>query len=103
MSSHTIRLRDPWQYAPVSAAGSRWTRAFHRPTGLTEREQVWLIVSDSAATVWLGDQLLTASGPGPGSRYDITARLADHNRLMVEVPRAGKKRPFEACLEIRGQ
>jgi len=101
--SHTIRLRDPWQHAPIQAGGMRWTRAFHRPTGLTERETVWLVVSGETSGVRLGGQLLTASGAGPGSHYDITARLADHNRLTVEVPQADVKRPFEVCLEIREQ
>ena len=48
----------------------------------------------------LGDQLLTTSGEGEEGRYEITARLADHNRLTVEVPRADENRPFEVCLEI---
>ena len=97
---HTIRLRDPWQYEPIAAGGARWSRAFHRPTGLTGRETVWLVVSDRGATLRLDDQLLTTSGEGEEGRYEITARLADHNRLTVEVPRDDEKRPFEVSLEI---
>jgi hypothetical protein len=101
--SHTIRLRDPWQCEPIASGGTRWSRAFHRPTGLTERESVWLVISGETAAVWLGDQLLTASGDEQGIRVDITSRLANHNRLTVEVPRADEKRSFEVCLEICGQ
>ncbi len=102
MPLHIIRLRDPWQYKPFPSGGMRWSRAFHRPTGLTANETVWLVVSGPAAAVWLGEQRLTASVDGPESRFDITAWLADHNRLIIEVPRADEKRSFDVSLEICG-
>jgi hypothetical protein len=99
-SMHTIHLRDPWQRQPAESGGTRWTRAFHRPTGISERENVWLVISDSTVPVWLGDQLLTASDPGQGGRYDITTLLGNFNRLAIEVLEADVKRSFEVWLEI---
>ena len=97
---HTIRLRDPWQNQPAESGGTRWTRAFHRPTGISEQEKVWLVISDSTVPVWLGDQLLTADGIGQGGRYDITTLLVDYNRLAIEVLDPSEQRSFEASLEI---
>jgi hypothetical protein len=99
-SMHTIHLRDPWQRQPAESGCTRWTRAFHRPTGISEQEKVWLVISDSTVQVWLGDQLLTASDPGQGGRYDITTLLENHNRLAIEVLEATDQRSFEVCLEI---
>ncbi|MEO2049197.1 MAG: hypothetical protein ABGX16_21775 [Pirellulales bacterium] len=97
---HTIRLRDPWQHQPAKSGGTRWTRTFHRPTGISKQEKVWLVISDSTVPVWLGDQLLTADGIGQGGRYDITTLLANFNRLAIEVLEATDQRSFEVCLEI---
>ena len=97
---HTIRLRNPWQQQPAESGGTRWTRAFHRPTGISEREKVWLVISDSTVPVWLGDQLLTADGIGQGGRYDITTLLENFNRLAVDVQQTTDQRSFEASLEI---
>src|SRR5690606_24867992 len=40
-----IRLRDPWQCEPTPQGGLRWTRTFHRPTGLEEDDNLWLVLS----------------------------------------------------------
>ena len=100
LTTHTIRLRDPWHHEPTVAGGRRWMRAFHRPTGISDQDQVWLVVSGPVATVWLGDQILTPVAEGEGSRFEITARLENHNRLILEVPLSTPQRPFEVCLEI---
>ena len=61
MSSHTIQLRDPWRHERATGGGVRWSRVFHRPTGLTERETVWLVVSDWGVVVELNGQVLSAA------------------------------------------
>ncbi|RIK86710.1 MAG: hypothetical protein DCC67_02540 [Planctomycetota bacterium] len=43
--AHSIRLRDPWLCEPTAEGGLRWTRAFHRPTGLEPDDDLWLVVS----------------------------------------------------------
>jgi hypothetical protein len=42
--AHSIRLRDPWQCEPTGEGGLRWTRIFHRPTGLEPDDDLWLVI-----------------------------------------------------------
>ena len=44
--AHSIRLRRPWQCEPTATGGLRWTRSFHRPTGLEDDDLLWLVVSN---------------------------------------------------------
>ncbi|MCC6493856.1 MAG: hypothetical protein IT424_12660 [Pirellulales bacterium] len=43
--AHSIRLRDPWQCEPNADGRLRWTRTFHRPTGLEADDDLWLVLS----------------------------------------------------------
>lgn len=43
--AHSIRLRDPWQCAALDDGGVRWSRRFHRPTGLEADDQLLLVLS----------------------------------------------------------
>ncbi len=101
---HSIQLRDPWQ-SESTESGIRWLRSFHRPTGLTERETVWLVVSLPSVVVSLNGKLLSASGDDTTVRFCVTSLLADRNRVAIIV--AGEKatadeRAFEVWLEIDG-
>jgi hypothetical protein len=100
MPPHTIRLRDPWQHQRAPAGGVRWSRSFRWPTELSERETVWLVISDRSAEVELNGQILSAGHRAQAGRYDISERLSARNRLVVEVPRASEIRDFDVVLEI---
>jgi hypothetical protein len=76
----------------------RFSRRFHRPTGLDAASRVWLVVEDvdSQANIELNDCFLGAvigSGStfGPDempccpARFDITANLQPQNRLSISV------------------
>lgn len=71
----------------------RYSRSFHRPTGLDHGQRVELLVDqvDAWGQVTLNGHYLgevrTMAGPG---RFDVTDKLLDRNELIVEVelPRA---------------
>ncbi len=100
MNPHIIRLRDPWQSELASESGMLWSRAFHRPTGLTERETVLLVVSNMSAIVELNGQLLRAAVGSPAGQYVITGQLLALNQLTIQVPQPSDIRPFDVTLEI---
>jgi beta-galactosidase/beta-glucuronidase len=65
----------------------RYVRHFNSPTNLGPRERVWLVFdgADHSADVMLnGEPLGRFAGEG-SVRFEITQRLAPHNRLEVEV------------------
>ncbi|MBA4104779.1 MAG: hypothetical protein C0485_03395 [Pirellula sp.] len=43
--AHSIRLRDPWQCEATEQGGVRWSRRFHRPTGMEADDQLVLVLS----------------------------------------------------------
>ncbi len=98
--THTIRLREPWQQESVPGGGMRWFRTFHRPTGLSERETVWLVIKGPFDAVELNGQSLTITEGRPADRDDITSKLADRNRLMVRTAGPAEERGFSVLLEI---
>lgn len=111
--AHAIRLRAPWEslrgMAPTSAAGGvgeagssdsklaephcRYRRWFGRPTGLDAAHRVWLVVelddaarqmgSECLAAVELNGVLLAAEQRAAVYRWDITARLAPRNEVII--------------------
>jgi hypothetical protein len=129
---HVIRLRGPWEYQllvlfqpldDLPAGGTlhlpadwgdvlggdfqgvvRFTRRFHRPTGLNAASRVWLVIDDVDwhATVTLNDQLCgdvicshstdvsshAASQRCP-ARFDVTANLLPQNILSISVSSPG--------------
>jgi hypothetical protein len=76
---HTIRLRGPWEHQTLEGGLVRYTRRFHRPTGLEGGERVWLIVDGRAADVSLNGQ------PLAGARCDVTPLLAPSNHLAIII------------------
>ncbi len=110
--AHSFRLRDPWQCEAI-AGGVRWSRVFHRPTGLEDDDALWLVCSGlpSAAAVTLNGAPLspcatlpyatgvlpvrtaerattpsTGDTPVPPHQYNVTALLAETNRIEILVP-----------------
>ena len=123
--AHSIRLRDPWQCAATAEGGVRWSRRFHRPTGLEADDQLLLVLSglpanacvrvngvgfdakggrDPFATGDIGD--LESSPVATGSRplaavaaqFDLTAILGDANEIEIEVPADPLRRLVEPRL-----
>jgi Glycosyl hydrolase 2 galactose-binding domain-like len=84
---HLIRLREPWEREPLESLGAvRFTRHFHRPTGLGAASRVWLVIEniDSRAAVTLNDRLLGEIEDWP-ARFEITADLLPRNLLAIDV------------------
>jgi hypothetical protein len=68
--AHSFRLRDPWQCESLPTGEVRWSRGFHRPTGLEDDDELWLVISGlpAGARVTLNGEQLTfcaASGSPP--------------------------------------
>jgi len=101
---HSIRLRHPWQ-SELHGNTTVWSRKFNWPAEPTPGEIVQLVVEpiSSTTTFSLNDTPLT---PVTDGRFDITALIAEHNRLMITTaaspPSDTKKFPFEVRLEIEG-
>jgi hypothetical protein len=68
--AHSFRLRDPWQREAQNDGAVRWTRLFHRPTGLEPDDALWLVISGlpEGARVTLNGQPLAPLEKGTGSR-----------------------------------
>src|SRR5207249_2615482 len=86
---HTIRLRGPWEYEPLTRC---FTRRFHRPTSLTATSRVWLVVTtaDSPVRVNLNSQILGEITPLFPARFDITPHLGPQNLISIMVARPGE-------------
>jgi len=89
--AHSIRLREPWQCEPLGGEGRggvKYSRRFHRPTGLEATSRVWLIIEEATAdaVVALNGQELgkTQSNSYP-ARFEITARIEAQNFLEITV------------------
>lgn len=94
--SHTIRLRRAWTAESTSDDSAVWRRKFNCPTGLGDRERVWLVLASvsslsSIAVSVNGDPLdfddAERADVGGGFRlaWDVTSRLANHNEVVLEV------------------
>jgi beta-galactosidase/beta-glucuronidase len=110
---HTIRLHGPWDFQPLGAADDlslagrivipadwseslgadfrgrvRYTRHFHRPTGLDEGQRVYLSIDGvvrSGIVSLNGETLGAVEATGGPFRFDVTDRLALRNALVIEV------------------
>lgn len=93
VSPHRIRLRAPWDSQP-SATGARYARRFGRPTGIGERDSVWLVIdadwrSNSCSLLLNGERFATSDPTTVATaRWDVTARLVARNELVIEWPEA---------------
>ena len=112
---HQIRLREPWNSEKMPG-GVRYTRHFNAPSGLSQDSQVDLVVksvSRRLAVVFNGQSLGSLGGPQARTSFDIRSLLQLHNQIWIEVKGAFEdtdgtgleedSRPFEVCLELRGE
>lgn len=77
----------------LAQLGCRYRRWFGRPTGLDAAHRVWLVVELDAAAqqtsceyltaVEMNGVLLAAEQPAAEYRWDITARLAPRNEVII--------------------
>ena len=110
---HRIRLRGPWEFCWVKPAGrrdqpageirlpSRWkdafgdargtvrlSRKFNGPTGIEPGDRIWLeVAAGGEAGVLLNGDWLGHVGPGVIARFDVSNRIALHNRTELDLSR----------------
>lgn len=84
---HHIRLREPWTCESAEEGGVRWSRVFHRPTGLAASDVVVLEIENlpDRATVRVNDRLAPNAAPALFS-FEVTSLLAEPNRIEVRLP-----------------
>jgi hypothetical protein len=93
--AHSFRLRDPWQREELADGGVRWSRVFHRPTGLEPDDELWLVCSGLPpdVTVAMNSERLVASNADIPYQFNVTALLGDSNRIEIEVPASAFRSP----------
>ncbi len=86
--AHSFRLRDPWQCEPASDVGVRWSRGFHRPTGLEADDDLWLVISGlpADATVTLNGQRLAPPDSDRPNAFHVTTLVAESNSIEIQIP-----------------
>ena len=88
MAIHTIRLRAPWERKRQEDE-EVWRRAFGRPTNLSERETVRLVLESESGEVIAelnGRVLEPVGSSGEPTRYDVTGMLGPRNLLTLRMP-----------------
>ncbi|REJ66928.1 MAG: hypothetical protein DWQ31_12910 [Planctomycetota bacterium] len=88
---HVIRLRQPWQVEAADDGAVRWRRHFNWPTGLDDRERLWLLVAcpqtEASLSMSLnGRPLVTVRGERGTIEGDATSFLKDRNELVIQLP-----------------
>ena len=109
--AHSIRLRDPWQCDRVGDGALRWSRVFHRPTGIEADDLLWLMVVALPAEVpvAVNGAAVEPVYEGLHARFDVTHLLGDANRVEFIVPDGGAAAevpaafPYDVRLAIVGQ
>jgi hypothetical protein len=109
--AHSIRLRDPWQCEELEDGACRWSRVFHRPSGLEPDDQLVLVISGLPPNAQLtvnGHELKNPPAPSPYSgrdgeggeagtsnpsrttsnliQFNLTPMLADSNQIELLIP-----------------
>jgi hypothetical protein len=106
--AHSIRLRDPWQRAILPGGAVRWSRVFHRPTGLEQGDSLVLVISGlpAEAVVTVNGVTFQRRDEAPG-QFDVTHVLQEHNCATIELPATSAVElvddatfPFDARLAI---
>lgn len=85
--AHSFRLRDPWQCECGDNGTVRWSRVFHKPTGLEPDDALWLVCSGLPvdAAVAVNERSLDSSAEGK-HQFEVTHLIADSNRIDIELP-----------------
>jgi hypothetical protein len=104
--AHSFRLRDPWQCECGAEGSIRWSRVFHRPTGLEDDDALWLVCSllPAGAVVSINGQRLTPCATGvppvlPAHQYEVTTFLAEANRIEIQIPSSSDLQPPASSLQ----
>jgi hypothetical protein len=108
--AHSFRLRDPWQCERLGDGATRWSRVFHRPTGLEPDDALWLVIAglpenaavslngqplcpsdiSQRATSVLPARATESSSPSPEgdatNQFEVTSLLGDANRIEILLP-----------------
>src|SRR5437867_2710614 len=95
--THSIRLRGPWERDALGPDGGgpfRYSRRFHKPTGLEASSRVWLVVEDAegeAVVVLNGQEVARFHANAYPARLDITTAISENNRLEITIqPEEGR-------------
>lgn len=106
--AHSFRLREPWQGEQLEDR-LRWSRGFHRPSGLEPKQELWIVVSGARGGVTAmvnGTPLEPADTERPW-QFDVTSLVGDSNQIVLECPRSGRAAdaeddgfPFDVRLAI---
>lgn len=106
MGVHRIQLRQPWSIES-QAGGIVLRRTFHTPTGLSDRNQVWLVIQGLGPNLMVSvndtELIGFSNGPEDGKekdlwRADITSLLKpDRNRVLIHLPQASWQEFRETC------
>jgi hypothetical protein len=86
--AHSFRLRDPWQCDCLTTGATRWSRVFHRPTGLEDDDALWLVCSGlpAEASVTLNGTLLARNAADATHQYEVTTLVTDTNKVELLIP-----------------
>src|SRR5687768_16675970 len=91
--AHAFRLRDPWQCEQLEGGALRWSRVFHRPTGLEPDDQLVLVISGLPPNAQVNVNGHTFASPEPAAgrtpaaatQFDLTPILADANKIDLLI------------------
>ncbi len=101
-TSHTIRLRHPWQ-CETTSDGALWSRKFNWPAEVEPGESISLLIQPvaQARAITLNGKSLPTGSTKP---LDITGLIAVHNSLTINCAESTGVEsgacPFEVRLEI---
>lgn len=105
-SVHSIRLTRPWNLLASSAQQIRAERYFHRPSGLTDGQAVWLVIDcQVGCQVGCSVQAMRLNevnyhlpeGSGNLFRWQIATQLETRNRIELELFTAQSALPTSAA------
>lgn len=86
--AHSFRLRDPWKCERAAEGAVRWSRGFHRPTGLEDDDDLWLVISGlpAEAQVGLNGKPLASPEGARHGQFLVTGLVVADNRIDLVVP-----------------
>jgi hypothetical protein len=92
---HSIRLRDPWQCERTDDGATRWTRTFHKPTGLEADDDLWLVLSGmpKEANVTINGHTFAHLAPSPlwGGQGKGSKQVQASDHPSLTLPSEGRE------------